>query len=252
MPNATFVDSALLVNWLRLVKSDVELKAMSEAGRITDRVVERFFEMVEPGVRECDVAAEVARTQLAFDGGYAGGCPITVGMLAAAERSASGHLPWTDRPYRTGDVVFLETGAQRHRYHCPLARSMYLGSPPQPVVDVGNGVVEGIESALAAAKPGNVCEDVEAAWRNSISRYGLTKESRIGYAVGIGYPPDWGEHTASLRAGDRTEMQPNMAFHMVCGMWQEGWGIVISETFRITETGAETFSVLPRGLHVKT
>ena len=37
------------------------------------------------------------------------------------------------------------------------------------------------------------------AWQKVLDRYGLVKESRIGYPTGIGYPPDWGEHTASLR-----------------------------------------------------
>ena len=45
------------------------------------------------------------------------------------------------------------------------------------------------------------CEAVEAAWRGYIARFGLEKASRIGYSVGLGYPPDWGEHTMSLRPG---------------------------------------------------
>ena len=251
LPNATFVDAGLLVNWVRLIKSDAEIDALREAGHITDRVMGRFLELVEPGVRECDVAAELSKTLLAYSGSYAGSCPILVGVLAAAERSSAAHLPWTDQPYKNGDLVFLESGGARHRYHCPLARSLHLGPPPPRVADANDAVIEGMEAALRAVKPGNRCEEVEAAWRRSIEKHGLVKESRIGYPVGIGYPPDWGEHTASLRPGDKSELQVSMVFHMICGIWQEGWGVVISETLRVSEEGAQTFSELDRGLSVK-
>lgn len=251
LPNAKFVDAGLLVNWLRLHKSSAEIESISQAARITERVMAKFLDMVEPGVRECDVAAEVAKIQLAHTGSYAGEQPMSFGMLAAGERTSAAHLPWTEEPYKSEQIVFLESSGSRHRYHSPLARSLYLGKPPQEIIDANTGVLEGMEAALETIKPGNYCEQVEAAWRDSISRFGLVKESRIGYSVGIGYPPDWGEHTASLRAGDRTELRENMVFHMICGIWQEGWGIVISEALRVTDKGAETFAKVPRGLRIK-
>jgi Xaa-Pro aminopeptidase len=100
-------------------------------------------------------------------------------------------------------------------------------------------------------RPGVRCEDFEAAWRRTIARHGLEKASRIGYSVGLGYPPDWGEHTMSLRPGDTTELVPGMTFHMIVGMWMDGWGFELSETFHVTEQGAECLSAFPRELVVK-
>jgi Xaa-Pro aminopeptidase len=85
-----------------------------------------------------------------------------------------------------------------------------------------------------------------------IARHGIEKDSRIGYPVGIGYPPTWGELTASIRAGDRTELQPNMTFHCIPAIWMEKYGLVISETFAVTENGAECFADFPRTLLSKT
>ena len=73
----------------------------------------------------------------------------------------------------------------------------------------------------------------------------------MGYSTGLNYPPDWGEHTLSLRAGDTTELQPNMTIHMIPGIWQDDWGVEISECFRVTETGAEPFCDVPQALIVK-
>jgi hypothetical protein len=42
-----------------------------------------------------------------------------------------------------------------------------------------------------------------------------------------------------------------MAFHMVCGMWHDSWGLVISEPFHVTGSGGEPFAKVPRALLVK-
>jgi Xaa-Pro dipeptidase len=173
-------------------------------------------------------------------------------MMPTGEKTSTPHLTWTDEPYQDECAVNLELAACRHRYHSPLARTIYLGNrPPQKLTDTADIVVEGLQVALDAVKPGVRCEDVELAWRKVIARVGLEKESRIGYAMGLNYPPDWGEHTASLRPGDKTVLEPNMTFHMILGMWMDDWGFECSESFRVTETGHETFADFPRKLFVK-
>jgi Xaa-Pro aminopeptidase len=132
-----------------------------------------------------------------------------------------------------------------------MARTVFLGKPPQRLADAAKYVVDGLYSALDAIRPGITCEDVEAAWRAGIAKSGLVKDSRIGYSTGLNYPPDWGEHTMSLRPGDHTELEPNMTFHMILGIWQEDLGFELSETFRVTEDGCETFAEFPRELIVK-
>jgi Xaa-Pro dipeptidase len=129
---------------------------------------------------------------------------------------------------------------------------MYLGkNPPVRLVDTSKIVVDGCNKALDAIKPGVTCEEIELVWRQVIARAGLEKESRIGYSMGLNYPPDWGEHTASLRPGDKTVLSPNMTFHMILGMWMDDWGFECSESFRVTDDGHETFANFPRKLFIK-
>jgi ectoine hydrolase len=251
LPNARFVDCDLLVNRLRLVKSPAEIAFMSDASRITERIMATFFEEVQPGVRECDVSAEVHKVQTMGTSAYAGDYPASIPFFASGPQSATTHLTWTDRRFTGDETVSLQASGVRARYHSPMARTMHLGKPPQKLVDMNAIVLEGMEATLAAARPGVTCEAVEAVWRAAIARHGLTKESRIAYPVGIGYPPDWGERTASFRPGDRTILEPNMTFHLFLGMWMEDWGFAISETIRITDTGAAPLANVPRGLHVK-
>ena len=112
-------------------------------------------------------------------------------------------------------------------------------------------MLEGIDAGLRQAKPGNRCEDIAGAFHSVLKRYGITKDSRCGYSIGLSYPPDWGERTMSLRNGDRTELQPGMAFHFIPALWMEDWGLEITESIVITETGCEPLCHYPRELLVK-
>ncbi len=88
-------------------------------------------------------------------------------------------------------------------------------------------------------KPGVSGHDLEEVWKKVISKYNIEKYSRIGYPVGIGYPPTWGELTTSLRKGDKNIIHENMTFHCIPALWMEKFGIVISETFVVKTKGAE-------------
>jgi Xaa-Pro aminopeptidase len=111
------------------------------------------------------------------------------------------------------------------------------------------GVIgEGLGAVLDAVKPGVTCGELADVWQAVIARHGIEKKSRIGYPVGIGYPPTWGELTCSLRAGDETVLEEGMTFHCIPAIWMEACGLVISESFVVTEAGAETFADFPRML----
>jgi Xaa-Pro dipeptidase len=249
LPEAQFADANLLVNWARIVKSDAEIALMREAGKISEKVMTAALETIRPGVRECDAVAAVYHAQMKGTEGFGGDYPSIVPMMPTGEKTSTPHLTWTDEPYRNETAVNLELAACRHRYHSPLARTAWIGkNPPEKLASTAEIVVDGLNKTLAAIKPGLVCEDVERVWREIISRAGLVKESRIGYSMGLNYPPDWGEHTASLRPGDKTALVPNMTFHMILGMWMDDWGFECSESFRVTDSGCETFADYPRKL----
>ncbi len=251
LPNARFVDSKSLVNWVRAVKSPREIEYMSQAARIMERVMRVAVDAVEPGTRQCDAVAKIYAAQISGTPEYGGDYASFAPMLPTGIGTSTPHLTWNDKPFVNGEATILELGACRIRYHCPMARTVFLGYPPQKLLDTEKVVLEGTQAALDAAKPGATCEDVEAAWRRVITKHGVVKESRIGYSIGLNYPPDWGEHTMSLRPRDKTVLQPNMCFHVIPGIWMDDWGIEISEAIQITDRGAKPFCNFPRKVFVK-
>jgi len=251
LPNAKFMDATSLVNWVRIIKSDNELIYMKRAAKIVESAMETAINAIDVGVRQCDAAASIYKAQITGTLEFGGDYPAIVPLMPSGDQTGAPHLTWTDKKYGKGEAVIIEIAGCYQRYHSPLSRTVFLGEPTKKIQDTADIVVEGLNAALDKAKPGVTCEEVEMAWRNVLQKYGLEKESRIGYACGLNYPPDWGEHTASIRPGDKTVMQPNMTFHCIPGMWFDDFGVEISEAFRVTESGSETLANFPRKLFVK-
>jgi len=197
------------------------------------------------------VVAEIYQAQIRgtpqFGGDYTALCPL----LPSGEKTATPHLTWSDDPFVKGEPTIIELAGSRLGYHCPIARTVFLGTPPAKLAKTADVVIEGLHAALAAAKPGALAEEVEAAWRGAVAKHGVRKESRIGYPFGLAYPPDWGEHTVSLRPGDKTELKANMTFHCIPGIWEDGWGFEVSAAFVVTPSGGKPFYDFPERLTVK-
>ncbi|MBW9051113.1 M24 family metallopeptidase [Rhizobium mesosinicum] len=251
LPNAKFQDADLLVNWIRSVKSPSEIEYLRKASRIAEAAVQAAYDVIVPGVRECDAIAAIQKAQVASQPGFAGDITALPPTILGGENASAPHIMWSDRRFGENETIALElAGACRH-YTAGLARTLQLGKMPEKVRTTSDAVIEGMSAVLDSIRPGVLAEDVEGAWRAVIAKYGLKKESRIGYSIGVAYPPDWGEHTISLRPGDKTILQPGNVVHSILGMWMDGWGIEVSETILVTQTGCETLTNFPREIHVK-
>ena len=251
LPNARFVDATALVNWQRAVKSPQELDYMRIAGKIVSAMHKYIVEAVEPGMRKCDLVAGITSVGTRGVDGHGGDYPAIVPLIPSGSDAAAPHLTWDDRPFKAGEGTFFEIAGCYHRYHCPLSRTVFLGKPTQTFIDAEKAILEGMAAGLDKARPGNVCEDIANAFFAVLKRYGIVKENRTGYPIGLSYPPDWGERTMSLRPGDRTELKPGMTFHFMTGLWMEDWGFEITESIAIADGAPELLADVPRQLFVK-
>ncbi|HVL20101.1 MAG TPA: ectoine hydrolase DoeA [Amaricoccus sp.] len=250
LPNARFSEATGLVNWQRAVKSPAEIGYMRNAARIVEAMHARIAELARPGVRKCDLVAEILATGTRGTPDFGGDYPAIVPLLPSGADASAPHLTWDDKPMRSGEGTFFEIAGCYHRYHCPLSRTVFLGRPTQDFLDAESATLEGMEAGLAAARPGNTCQDIARAFFAVLNRHGIVKDNRTGYSIGLSYPPDWGERTMSLRSGDRTELKPGMTFHFMTGLWLETMGLEITESILITETGVECLANVPRKLLV--
>lgn len=249
-------DATALINWCRTVKSDAELTYMRRAARIVERMHHTAREATRPGRRKNEIVAELMHTAImgAEEAGveFGGDYPAITPLLPSGKDATAAHLTWDDKPMRDGEGTFLEIAGVYRRYHCPLCRTIFLGTPPRDMMAAQEAVLEGIDAGINAARPGNTAGDVARAFYEILERRNIKRDGRCGYPIGISYPPDWGERTFSIRPSDDTVLQPNMTFHYMPALWMDEWGLEITETLRITETGpAEPLANFPREMFVK-
>ncbi|MDE3239251.1 MAG: M24 family metallopeptidase [Paracoccaceae bacterium] len=252
LPNATLVDATALVNWQRLVKSDEEICFVRKAASISEKIVRTAIEHSRPGLRKNELVAEIYHAALTGVGEDWGDYPAIVPLTPSGLDATAAHLTWNGDEMKPNEATFFELSGCYRRYHAPLCRTVFLGQPSAEMRRAEEAQIEGIEAGLAAARAGNQTRDIANAFMAVLKKHGLHREGRMGYPVGLSYPPDWGERTASIRTEDETVLEPGMVFHFMPALWMDSWGLETTETILIGETGpAQALCAVERKLFVK-
>jgi ectoine hydrolase len=250
LQNARITDASLLVNWVRFVKSPAEQDMLREAGTLLTASMRSGIAACREGVRESEVAADVYSAQLRGTEHVGGAYTSSPAFIVAGERIASPHLPWTDRALARGDQVNLELMGNRRRYQVTMGRTVVIGTPAPKLKELEAIIQEVIAVVLEHIRPGITCGSVADTMRIILKRYGIDKDSRCGYSLGIAYPPTGGELTASLRSSDTTIIPEGAALHFLPAIWMESASIMMSEPILVTESGAECLCDVDRRVHV--
>ncbi|HCG57570.1 MAG TPA: creatinase [Brevibacterium sp.] len=248
VPEWRLVDSFELVNWIRAIKSPAEVALMRTAAEVTTESMNAALGTIGVGVAQNEVAAEIAAAQARGRGSAWGDYPAIVPLLPTGESADTPHLSWTNRKFIDDESVSIELAGVHRRYHVPLARTAVVGKPKQELIRLEGVVAEGLAAVLDVAAPEVPTAELARTWNRVLALAGLEKPSRLGYSIGIGYPPDWGERTISIRTEDDQFLEAGMTFHLICGMWMNGYGYELSESILITDTGCDTFTAFPREL----
>ena len=131
LPNAKLKDAERLVNWVRVVKSEAEIKLMKSAARITENGMNTAFKNINPGVRQCDAVGEIQKAlfngTIEFGGDYAS----IATLLPTGKGTSASHLTATEDRFVKGEATIIEISGVHKRYHCPMARTVLLGEKNQ-------------------------------------------------------------------------------------------------------------------------
>ena len=97
LPNATFVDADLLVNWIRAVKSPAEIAYLRQGARLAEAAVKKAYEVIAPGIRECDAIAAIQTAQYGGLADFAGDITALPPTILAGENASAPHILWSNR-----------------------------------------------------------------------------------------------------------------------------------------------------------
>ncbi len=126
-----------------------------------------------------------------------------------------------------------------------MARTVFLGKKNQEKVDMMNKTIEALEEGMSVIKSGITAGEIAVKFWAVLDKYKIKKESRTGYSIGVGYPPDWGERTMNIQKNDPTILKSNCTFHMIAVIQMGDWGVEVSHSIRVTDGGFKKFSNYP-------
>lgn len=231
----TITPTARLIADSRLIKSPAELDLMRRAGAIATRASKRAAAMVHAGVGDRAIATEIYRSMI-HDGGEYPSLPPFVAI-----GDAGAHATWSGRTVPTAGPVFIEVGAAVGRYSAAVATTVWLGPMTSEATAAFTSTSASLSAGLDAMTEGATVGDVYRACVEPLNTSGLPYASaeRVGYSIGVSFPPDWGEGellSLSAAEGD-TRLHAGMTFHLTPTILLDGVGEIGSSVTAAVTSG---------------
>ena len=231
-----------LVESLRMVKDEEELRLMREAARLGCRLFDHILTLLRPGLREIDVAAE-----LEYEARRLGAEGMSFEtIVASGPRSAMPHGRATTARLPRRGFLTLDYGVILNGYCSDMTRTIHFGTPKPKERNAYERVLEAQQSAVAAVGAGVSCGDVDEAARRVLREAGFADafSHSTGHGVGleIHEPPRVGTNQAN-------KLVPGMVVTIEPGIYLQGqFGIRIEDMVAVTRSGADVMTPSPKAL----
>lgn len=232
------------IEQLRMVKSASEIALIRRSVQTNSRAFEQAAAKVRPGMKECDLAAELEYRMRRLGAEK----PSFETIVAGGARSALPHAQPTSARLENGQLVVVDMGAQQEGYASDMTRMLHMGPPTPKVKRMYRAVLEAQLAAVDAVRAGMPTARVDAAARRVLKGYGLDRAfvHSTGHGLGleIHEPPRIGRR-------DKMRLAAGMAITIEPGVYLEGFGgIRIEDTVVVTETGCEILTPTSKELRV--
>jgi Xaa-Pro dipeptidase len=228
-PKATIVDAGDLVENLRWVKDEDEIRIMRRAMYFADFTVQagRDFVQHNGGVTEdqilkasADAVADKMSKELNDVVGVGIDAPFG-GLVPFGKRSAFPHaMPSKDR-LKAGDALIMSFGAQVGGYNVECERSFSIGQPSDYAKRLYDAMLAAHDEGAENLKQGAVAEEVDKKSLDQIRKAGFEKflKHRTGHGIGLeSHESPW------IAEGDKTVLQEGMTFSCEPGVYDPDWG----------------------------
>jgi Xaa-Pro aminopeptidase len=240
--DAELIPVSGVVEKLRLIKSDSEIKILKEAAEIADAAFKHILNFIRPGVREIDVANEL-EFFMRKNGAASSSFDI---IVASGYRSALPHGVATDKVIEKGEFVTLDFGAYYKGYCSDITRTVAVGEVSDELKKIYEIVLEAQLRGMAGIKPGMTGREADALTRDYITEQGYGEY--FGHSTGHGLGMEVHEGPAlSLRSD--TVLEPGMVVTVEPGIYIAGLGGVrIEDDTVVTKDGNQSLTHSPKDL----
>jgi len=232
----TLKDAPSIVERARMVKDGDELHAIQAAVALGAKLFDRALEVLRPGVKETEVAAEM---ELAARRG--GAEEMSFGtIIASGARSALPHGRASEQAIAPGGFVVCDFGVILSGYCSDQTRTVWVGPVPEDARQAYEAVKEAQQAAIDVVRPGIAVGEVDAAARKVLRKAGLGRyfTHSTGHGVGLEI-----HEIPRVADGQREILQPGMVITIEPGVYFPGkWGVRIEDMVAVTAGGCEVMT----------
>jgi Xaa-Pro aminopeptidase len=220
----------------RMVKDADELARIRAAVNLGAKLFDRALEVLHPGVKEMEVAAEM---ELAARRAGAEAMSFTT-IIASGARSALPHGRASDDLIHPGGFVVCDFGVILGGYCSDETRTVWVGKVPDDARRAYESVLEAQQAAIRAVRPGTAISDVDEAARKVLRKagFGAYFTHSTGHGVGLEI-----HEAPRVASGQKEILQPGMVITIEPGVYFPGkWGVRIEDMVAVTAGGCEVLT----------
>ena len=179
LPAAQFVEATPIVEKIRTIKSPEEIEMLKRSGEISRLKVDAMIRMAKPGVTECELFAEMVKTEIANGGEafvfnlLASGSVTDTEQLQHLLHGRGQPLSPTTRPFKEGDLIITEFHTSYGGYLTGCEKSVFIGKPPRGLQNIHAVAVECLENGIQKLKPGVAVGEAAEAFREPARKAGM-------------------------------------------------------------------------------
>jgi len=232
--------AAGLVESLRMRKDEGELAQMRKAAALADEIMSFAIRQLEPGIRESQVAAKI-EYQMRVRGASG---PSFESIVAFGKRAALPHASPTAKRLRKNELVVLDLGVILGHYCSDITRTVFVGRAPARIRNWYGAVLQAQLAAVATARKGVACGEVDAAARSVLGKQKLDRYfvHSTGHGLGLEVHED-----PRVARGQKKLLEPGNVITIEPGVYVEGiGGIRIEDDVAIHAGRTEVLTRAPR------
>jgi Xaa-Pro aminopeptidase len=239
---------APLMHTLRAVKSDVELRLIQKACKITEAGFRRVLGFTQPGVSETEVEAEFSHEFIRQGGRFA-----FLPIIASGANACGLHYVTNSAVCRKGHLLLLDVAASYANYNADMTRTIPVsGKFSRRQKQVYQAVLRALRECIRGLKPGKKTKDwqkeAEQLMEKELVDLGLINLKQIReqtkdapafkkyFMHGVGHPLGLDVHdvthtTQPMQAGWVMTVEPGIYIP------EEGFAVRLENDVLVTEQG---------------
>jgi Xaa-Pro aminopeptidase len=238
LPNPSYEFTGSTIGALRMRKDQAEFINLKENALIDDRAMQAGFAAIKEGVTELEIGTAI-NNHFISEGAKPQFCIVGSGPNGAFPHHHTG-----DRKVEYGDAVLIDIGGRKGTFPSDMTRMSVVGEPPEGYLEIHAIVERAVQAAMAAARPGVMAKEVDAAARGVITEagYGDYFVHRTGHGLGIDiHEPPY------ITATSEVILDEGMVFSIEPGIYLQGrFGVRLEEIVILRANGPEILSELSR------